>query len=197
MDDNQIPAGTSIAIVQAVHAAQAGNTEAVGTLYATYVDTVFRYIYYRVSTWALAEDLTSETFVRALRRITTFSWQGRDFGAWLVTIARNLIADHYRSSRARRTTPVGDEMELDSSEAEADPGFIVGEETRNRAIRAALDRLVGAQRQCIELRFFNGLSVAETAAAMGKTEGAIKALQSRTLGALRRGNELEGWFYDA
>ena len=49
----------------------------------------------------LAEDLTSETFVRGLRAIQRFNWQGKDFGAWLTTIARNLIADHFKSSRSR------------------------------------------------------------------------------------------------
>src|SRR4051794_3775262 len=71
--------------------ARSGETEAFGALYDHYVDLVYRYIYYRVGTHALAEDLTSETFLRALRRINMFTWQGKDFGAWLVTIARNLI----------------------------------------------------------------------------------------------------------
>ena len=62
---------------------------------------VFRFIYYRVSSQQLAEDLTSETFVRGLRAIQRFNWQGKDFGAWLTTIARNLVADHFKSSRAR------------------------------------------------------------------------------------------------
>src|SRR6185312_1266836 len=59
-----------------------GDPEAFGALYDRYVDLVYRYVYYRVGTRALAEDLTSETFLRALRRITSFTWQGRDIGAW-------------------------------------------------------------------------------------------------------------------
>ena len=95
--------GESEAMVHLVRQAQEGSADAFGELYRIYCDTVFRYIYYRVSTRALAEDLTSETFVRALRRITTFSWQGRDFGAWLVTIARNLVADHFKSGSVHLT----------------------------------------------------------------------------------------------
>ncbi len=81
-------------MMELVERAQAGEAEAFGRLYDQYSDTVYRYIYYRVGGKATAEDLTSETFLRALRRISTFTWQGRDFGAWLVTIARNLVADH-------------------------------------------------------------------------------------------------------
>ena len=81
--------------------AKDGDAEAYGQLYDHYVSGVFRFIYYRVSSQQLAEDLTSETFVRALRAIQRFNWQGKDFGAWLTTIARNLVADHFKSSRAR------------------------------------------------------------------------------------------------
>ena len=60
-------------------------------LYDQYVDSVFRFIYYRVNDRALAEDFTSETFLRALRRIATINYQGRDIGAWLITIAKGFI----------------------------------------------------------------------------------------------------------
>ncbi|MDQ3628663.1 MAG: hypothetical protein M3419_07625 [Actinomycetota bacterium] len=67
---------------------------------------------------SLAEDLTSETFFRALRSISSFSWQGKNFGAWLTTIARNLVADHYTSSRSRLEV-VADEVP-DRVDASAD-----------------------------------------------------------------------------
>ncbi|MGH3423136.1 MAG: sigma-70 family RNA polymerase sigma factor, partial [Nocardioidaceae bacterium] len=78
-----------------------GDAEAFGQLYDHYLPGVFRFVYYRVSSRTLAEDLTSETFTRALRSIGKFRWQGKDFGAWLTTIARNLVADHFKSSRQR------------------------------------------------------------------------------------------------
>ena len=81
--------------------ARDGDAEAFGSLYDHYVELVYRYVYYRVGTHQLAEDITSETFLRALRRICDFHWQGKDFGAWLVTIARNLVADHFKSGRYR------------------------------------------------------------------------------------------------
>src|SRR5438093_10240655 len=84
-----------------VHSAQRGDTSAFASLYDRYVDVVFRYVLFRVGDRELAEDVTSETFLRALRRITSVSYQGRDVGAWFVTIARNLVLDHVRSSRFR------------------------------------------------------------------------------------------------
>ena len=95
-----------------VDRAQQGDWAAFGRLYDHYSDTVYRYIYYRVGSKATAKDLTSETFLRALRRIGTFTWQGRDFAAWLVTIARNIVADHFKSARFRLevTTDGGAEL---------------------------------------------------------------------------------------
>src|SRR5258707_676920 len=60
--------------------ATAGDAEAFGILYDHYIELVYRYVYYRVGSHALAEDLASDTFLRALRRIGDFNWQGKDFG---------------------------------------------------------------------------------------------------------------------
>ena len=84
-----------------VRAAQAGDMTAFGELFDRYYDIVFRYVLFRMGDRSLAEDVTQETFVRALRRISSVSYQGRDIGAWFVTIARNLIFDHVKSSRYR------------------------------------------------------------------------------------------------
>ncbi|GGO89668.1 ECF subfamily RNA polymerase sigma factor, BldN family [Wenjunlia tyrosinilytica] len=167
-----------------VERAQAGEAEAFGQLYDQYSDTVYRYIYYRVGGRATAEDLTSETFLRALRRIGTFTWQGRDFGAWLVTIARNLVADHFKSSRFRLEVTTG-EM-LDANEVERSPEESVLESLSNAALLQAVRKLNPQQQECVTLRFLQGLSVAETARIMGKNEGAIKTLQYRAVRTLAR-----------
>ncbi|ARQ69375.1 ECF subfamily RNA polymerase sigma factor, BldN family [Streptomyces marincola] len=167
-----------------VERAQAGEAEAFGCLYDHYSDTVYRYIYYRVGGRATAEDLTSETFLRALRRIGTFTWQGRDFGAWLVTIARNLVADHFKSSRFRLEVTTG-EM-LDANEVERSPEESVLESLANSALLDAVRKLNPQQQECVTLRFLQGLSVAETARVMGKNEGAIKTLQYRAVRTLAR-----------
>ena len=88
--------------------AQDGDGEAFGQLYDRYVDMVFRFIYYRVNDRGLAEDFTSETFLRALRRISSITYQGRDIGAWFMTIARNIVLDHVKSARHRLETTTGE-----------------------------------------------------------------------------------------
>ncbi|BDD72880.1 hypothetical protein GCM10010095_81910 [Streptomyces anthocyanicus] len=174
----------SARMMELVERAQAGEADAFGRLYDQYSDTVYRYIYYRVGGKATAEDLTSETFLRALRRIGTFTYQGRDFGAWLVTIARNLVADHFKSSRFRLEVTTG-EM-LDANEVERSPEDSVLESLSNAALLDAVRRLNPQQQECVTLRFLQGLSVAETARVMGKNEGAIKTLQYRAVRTLAR-----------
>ncbi|BCJ32680.1 hypothetical protein Athai_01830 [Actinocatenispora thailandica] len=171
-----------------VQRAQAGDTEAFGLIYDRYVDTVFRFIYFRVSTRQLAEDLTSETFLRALRRIGSFTWQGRDLGAWLVTIARNLVADHFKSGRYRLEVSTAEVLDADSPDRgpEGSPEAAVVDKLTNQTLLEAVKRLNPEQQECIVLRFLQSFSVAETARTMGKNEGAIKALQYRAVRSLAR-----------
>jgi len=171
-----------------VERAQAGDGAAFGLLYDRYVDTVFRFIYFRVGSRPLAEDLTSDTFLRALKRINSFTWQGRDLGAWLVTIARNLVADHFKSGRYRLEVTTGDVLDADHPDRgpEGSPEVAVVDHITNVALLGAVRQLNPEQQECIVLRFLHGFSVAETAQAMGKNEGAIKALQYRAVRALHR-----------
>jgi RNA polymerase sigma-70 factor (ECF subfamily) len=171
-----------------VRRAQNGDTGAFGEIYDRYIDTVFRYVYFRVGSRQLAEDLTSETFLRALRRIGSVTWQGRDLGAWLVTIARNLIADHYKSGRYRLEVTTADMIDADQEDhgLEGRPESAVLERLTNATLLEAVKKLNPEQQECIVLRFLQGMSVTETAAAMGKNEGAIKALQYRAVRSLGR-----------
>jgi RNA polymerase sigma-70 factor (ECF subfamily) len=164
---------------QLVQAAQGGDGEAFGQLYDHYVSSVFRFIYYRVNDRALAEDFTSETFLRALRRISTISYQGRDVGAWFMTIARNIVFDHAKSARFRLEMTTGEILE--NGESEAGPELAVLTNLTNARLLEAVNELGDEQKECIVLRFLHGMSVAETAAVMGKNDGAIKALQHRAI----------------
>ncbi|MCW2499335.1 MAG: adsA, partial [Frankiales bacterium] len=143
-------------------------------------------IAYRVATSQLAEDLTSETFLRALRRIGSFTWQGRDVGAWFVTIARNLIADHYKSGRYRLELTTDDVTESGAAPVMDGPERAVLEAMQNKVLLEAVKQLNAEQQECIVLRFLQGLSVSETAQVMGKNDGAIKALQYRAIRTLGR-----------
>jgi RNA polymerase sigma-70 factor (ECF subfamily) len=170
-----------------VEAAQGGDGEAFGKIYDLYVDTVYRFVYFRVNDRGLAEDFTSETFLRALRRIGSITYQGRDIGAWLVTIARNIIFDHSKSARHRLEVTTGDIFE--SNELAPSPESSVLDSLTSDTLIAGIKQLNAEQRECVVLRFVQGLSVAETAAAMGKNDGAIKALQHR---AVRKLGDLVG-----
>ncbi|MFB9905196.1 sigma-70 family RNA polymerase sigma factor [Allokutzneria oryzae] len=164
---------------QLVESAQDGDTAAFGELYDRYVDVVYRYVLFRLGDRALAEDMTSETFLRALRRIGTVSYQGRDVGAWFVTIARNLVLDHVKSSRYRFEVPTAELGE--TREEHAGPEQSVVRDATNAEVLRCVQQLNTDQRECIVLRFLHGLSVAETAEAMGRNEGAVKALQHRAV----------------
>ena len=174
-----------------VRQAQDGDGEAFGQLYDRYVDTVYRFIYYRVNDRALAEDFTSETFLRALRRISTISYQGRDIGAWFVTIARNIVLDHLKSARHRLEMTTPDTVE--GPDRAPSPEAAVLDSMASQRLMAAVGQLGDEQRECVMLRFIQGFSVSETAQVMGKNDGAIKALQHRAvrkLAELVAGQEL-------
>jgi RNA polymerase sigma-70 factor (ECF subfamily) len=164
---------------QLVRLAQEGDGEAFGRLYDRYVDMVFRFIYFRVNDQALAEDFTSETFLRALRRISTISYQGRDIGAWFVTIARNIVLDHLKSARHRLEMTTADTLEGREQVASTEEAVL--DALQSERLMQAVAQLGDEQRECIMLRFVHGLSVNETAQVMGKNDGAIKALQHRAV----------------
>jgi len=168
-----------------VNAAQAGDMAAYGELFELYYDMVFRFVLFRTGDRALAEDLTSETFVRALRRISSVSYQGRDIGAWFVTIARNLSFDHVKSSRYRLEQTTSEIIELSPTTGGPEQQVLDGAITDE--LLRCVAKLNPDQQECITLRFLQGLSVAETAQIMDRNEGAVKALQHR---AVRRLGQL-------
>jgi RNA polymerase sigma-70 factor (TIGR02952 family) len=165
-----------------VGAAQGGDVDAFGRLYDRYVDTVYRFIYYRLGDRAHAEDLTSETFMRALRRLHSLKNQGRDPAAWFVTIARNLVLDHVKSARYRLEVTAEDAYESSYGSPATDSAeTTVLTVLTNERLVEAIQELSDEQRECVVLRFLHGFSVAETAEVMGKNDGSIKALQHRAV----------------
>lgn len=171
-------------IAALVALAQQGDAEAFGVLYERHVGAVYRYVYVRVGSRQTAEDLTSETFVRALRRIDSFSWQGRDIAAWFITIARNLITDHAKSARYRLEVTTADM--LDADDGPDGPETEVLRRLRDSRLIEAIRTLKPEQAECLVLRFLHGLSLAECAEVLGTTEGAVKQRQLRALRSLRR-----------
>jgi RNA polymerase sigma-70 factor (ECF subfamily) len=164
-------------LIALVELARGGDADAFGLLYDHYHTSVYRFLYYRVGSVPLAEDLTSETFFRALRSMSSFRWQGKDFGAWLMTIARNLTTDHFKAGRTRLEQTTEDMTTLDTT-TEGPEGAVLASLT-NEALLEALTELPDEQRECLVMRFLQGLSIAETAEVLGRSSGAVKQLQLR------------------
>ena len=157
---------------------------ALGILYDQYVERIYAYIYHRVGQADLAEDLTGQVFMRMLEAVRTGRGWRTSFSGWLFRIAHNLVIDHYR--RKHRATLVDiDDAEPVQAQA-GDPVRSVENQYERERLRTALAKLTEEQSQVISLRFLEDLSIAEVAAIMEKTEGAVKALQYRAILALRR-----------
>lgn len=157
---------------------------ALSAIYDQYSDKIYNYIYHRVGQADLAEDLTGQVFMRMLESIRSGkAWQ-TSFSGWLFRIAHNLVIDHYR--RRGRASFVDIEETPLVSPPEQTPERAVETQLSGEHLRKALSQLTEEQAQVITLRFLEDLSITETAAIMGKTEGAIKALQYRAVIALRR-----------
>lgn len=169
--------------------AQRGDAEAFGQLYERYVEVVYRYIFVRVGQVHTAQDLTSDTFVKALRNIGTFTWQGKDIAAWFVTIARNVVNDHTKSAKFRMEVTTADMLDADQ-QVDAPEGEVL-DRIRDERLLEAVKALKPEQAECVVLRFIDGLSIAETAVILGKKENAVKQLQLRAVRSLQRALEGE------
>jgi RNA polymerase sigma-70 factor, ECF subfamily len=155
-------------------------------LYDHYVDQIYAYVHHRVGHRQTAEDLVGDVFLRALRRINTFRWQGVDFGAWLMTIARNRVNDHFKSARFRLEATVDEVFDVPGEPDPDHPEQALLSSDLARQVHEAIRKLKPEQAEVLYLRFIQHLNVAETGAVMGKSEGAIKALQYRALKSLAK-----------
>jgi RNA polymerase sigma-70 factor (ECF subfamily) len=164
-------------LIALVELARTGDADAFGMLYDHYQSSVYRFLFYRTRSSQVAEDLTSETFFRALRSMSNFRWQGKDFGAWLMTIARNLATDHFKAGRTRLEQTTEDMGAHDDATEGPEAAVLAG--LTNEILLTALKSLPDEQRDCLIMRFLQGLSIAETAAVLGRSDGAIKQLQLR------------------
>lgn len=146
--------------------------------------------YLRVQGAAEPDDLTSEVFVGVFRSLGSFSGTEEQFRSWVFTIAhRRLTDERRRLARRPHMTPLDDDsVGSVSYSSEQQVLRRLGEER----VRELCRRLVPDQRDVLLLRLVGGLTVAEVAVALRKSEGAVKALQRRALAALRRIVDQEG-----
>lgn len=173
-----------------IRMAQQGDAEACTMLYDRHYDAVYRYCYYRVGDQNLAQDLTGEVFARMVEKLDTFKVRGRPLLAWLYTIARNLVADAHRQNGEANHVTLGEAFEVSAGDA-ASPYLGVERRLQAECLGAALRHLTEEQRQVILLKFLEDYRNGQIARILGKSEGAVKALQHRALKALRRAIERE------
>lgn len=165
-----------------VDAAIAGSESALSELYLLYFPRVYRYILARTGNTYDAEDLAEEVFMKVLEAIPRFQHREAPFSAWLFRIAHNAIISQRRKETARgKSAPLTDTLPFDSPGPEE---LVTSRMVLNEVMDAA-KKLPEAQRQVIALRFGAGLSVAETASAMGKGEGNVKVIQHKAIAKLR------------
>lgn len=165
-----------------VDLAKTGNEQALSELYLLYFPRVYRYILARTGNSHDAEDLAEEVFMRVLEALERFQWREAPFSAWLFRIAHNAVISQRRKETARgKSTQLTDGLPMDT----AGPEELVESRLVLNEVMAAAQKLPEAQRQVIALRFGAGLSVAETAQAMGKGEGNVKVIQHKAIAKLR------------
>jgi RNA polymerase sigma-70 factor (ECF subfamily) len=167
---------------EVVERAKAGDSAAFATLYERFQPEIYRYLARHLGAHRHeAEDLTAEVFLKVFERLQGYEFRGLPFSAWLFRIARNRLIDHVR---ARPKRPVGS-IEDKPGIAELGAQEALDRSLDRMELARALRRLTDERRQVVVLRFLEGRSVAETAAALGKTEDAVKKLQARGLARLR------------
>lgn len=159
-----------------------GDKSAFTRLYDLHHDRVYRHVLYRVPSSEDAEDLTQLVFLQAWRAVPRYKLTGTPFVAWLFTIAHNLVMSFYR--RSKITSPLEDNAREDRSENDPEQSAVV--KFDQERIRAAITQLRPEHQQVVTLRFLENLPHRDIADVLGKSEGAVRVIQHRALGELRR-----------
>jgi RNA polymerase sigma-70 factor (ECF subfamily) len=178
---------------------QAGDPDAFTEIYRKHYPAILAFANNRVRNLPLAEDIAQETFTKAFAKLGThFEVRDKAIVAWLITIARNLCVDYFKRAEHRRRKWSLDAMHDDSADVvlktmapAADELVLAALESADLA--SALLDLTPHQQNVIILRFFCGMSVAETCREMGLLEGAVKTLTRRAVQGLARRMDLEDW----
>lgn len=167
-----------------VDRARRGDQAALADLYDWYMARIFRYAMARLGNTAEAEDLTEEVFLKMLNAISDFHWKDVPFSSWIFRIAHNQVASHFRKTAQRGGPSSG--LSEDMVDWRDGPAAAVEQSMTIEEVRRATGTLPEAQRDVIVLRFAVGLSITETAKALGKGEGNVKALQHKAVAKLQK-----------
>jgi RNA polymerase sigma-70 factor (ECF subfamily) len=183
MDGKQSP--TKAQLEALVVRAQAGDTGAFEALYDHFYDRIYRYVSFKAGDATAAEDITEDVFLRMLKSIGSYKHRGHPFSSWLFRIAHNLVVDYFRKQGREKSVSL-DKVLAVVGESSIDLDNYVQTKLAMREVNAAMEDLTDLQRQVISLRFAGGLSVNETAQAVGRNENAVKALQHVGIKKLRK-----------
>jgi RNA polymerase sigma-70 factor (ECF subfamily) len=164
-----------------IRRAQQRDQVALTQLYEDNFDRIYRYCAIKIGDRTEAEDMTQQVFLNAIKSLPSYKFKGMPFSSWLYRIAHNQIVDYLRKKSRRAMVPIDETVAADDDPREETEIKLQMEE-----LAEATKKLTAAQREVISLRFAAELSIAEVARAMGKSEGAIKALQHSAIAALRR-----------
>jgi RNA polymerase sigma-70 factor (ECF subfamily) len=164
-----------------VRRAQHRDQEAFAQLYEEHFDKIYRYVTLRIGNATEAQDMTQQVFLNALQSISSFKWKGIPFSAWLFRIAHNQVVDYLRSKK-RTTVPLDESLVSNDN----NPQLLTEQKLDIEQLLLATKQLTEAQREVISLRFAGELPIAQVAKAMGKSQGAVKALQHSAIVALRK-----------
>jgi len=163
--------------------AQQGDHVAFATLYEHYRPLIYRFLRRRFEgSDEVVEDLTEDVFVKLYEKLDRYVERGLPFTAWLYRIAHNQLVDYLRTLPRQAAQSLDVVAEMPERRASSEYSSVLDRQT----LEPALARLTPEQRQAVELRFLQGMSVAETAAAMSRSDEAVKKLQARALVNLRR-----------
>ena len=157
-------------------------------IYHEHRQSILNYVYYRTGDQDLAEDITSEVFMKMVEQYERTFNKGKPVAPWLYAIARNLLIDHHRRAGIIDWQPLPDQIE---SQGRFQPVQQTEARLTRDCLGVALDYLTEEQQQVILLKFIEKKSNREVGQRLGKTEGAIKSLQFRALAALGRALEKE------
>jgi RNA polymerase sigma-70 factor, ECF subfamily len=168
---------TSPGIELLIRRAKAGDADAMSTLYETYVQAIYRYVFYRVPTAADAEDITAEVFLKVVEGLATYQITDVPFEAWLYRIAAARIADFHRRRRVRPQAALSETMVDDTLLPEEQ----VQKEQEFELIRQMLQHFNDEEQTLLLLRFVERKSHQEVAIILGRSVGAVKTAQYRIL----------------
>ena len=169
--------------------AKSGDNAAFDEIYESHYQRIYTYVYYRVNDVSVAEDFTSEVFVRLVQKISSYEDRGKPLIAWLYTIAGNLIRDNYGREKDIQWLSL-DDRALPSND---DPARMTQQKMTSELLARLVQNLTEEQTQLILLKFVDGLNNGEIAEIMGKREGSIKSMQHRALRSIQKLLEQEAF----